>query len=266
MGPGDAACGGRPHAAGERTAGDDCREFFHQERRRPPRQFRRRPILRTWLSLVKTQVSLNLRGFVPVDPTALNPATQLYPTMNPNSGFTAFDFDGAFVGLLQGTPTGPGDTLYLYCIDLHTEAYTNDTYWLGNWDEANVPRVGFITRILNEYFPDNMSAPADLDDNSKAAAVQMAIWYFSDGFVVNTSDPLHDRVADIVNTVIGEGAIRPTASPNSVDQPYLREQPSQRSRGALYRHGRRAGHNGNRQRDRRFHVHEWLRDWESSPE
>ena len=65
---------------------------------------------------------------------------------------------------------------------------------LGTWDAANVPNVGYVARLLNEYYP-NTDEPAALTDlNQKAAAVQAAIWFFSDRYVLSTSDPLHNAV------------------------------------------------------------------------
>ena len=59
-----------------------------------------------------------------------------------------------------------------------------------------------MARLLNEYYP-NSGEPAALTDlNQKAAAVQAAIWFFSDKYVLNTSDPLHDTVAGIVDHII----------------------------------------------------------------
>ena len=51
-----------------------------------------------------------------------------------------------------------------------------------------VPNVGYVARLLNDYYP-NTDEPAGLTDlNQKAAAVQAAIWFFSDGYVLSTSD------------------------------------------------------------------------------
>ena len=43
--------------------------------------------------------------------------------------------------------------------------------------------------------------------NDRAAVVQAAVWYFSDNYVISTSDPLHDTVAAIVNNVIALGPL-----------------------------------------------------------
>ena len=77
---------------------------------------------------------------------------------------------------------------------------------LGTWDAANVPNVDYVARLLNEYYP-NTDEPAALTDlNQKAAAVQAAIWFFTDRYVLNTSDPLHDEVVEIVDHIRSRGA------------------------------------------------------------
>jgi hypothetical protein len=59
---------------------------------------------------------------------------------------------------------------------------------------------------LKEFYP-NTNEPAALTDlNQKAAAVQAAIWYFSDSYVLNPGG-LHDAVAAIVNHVRSEGPL-----------------------------------------------------------
>jgi TQXA domain-containing protein len=63
-----------------------------------------------------------------------------------------------------------------------------------------------VARILNEYYP-HTNQPAKLANgttatpNQTAAAVQAAIWFFSDRYVLNTSDALHDTVVAIVNRI-----------------------------------------------------------------
>ena len=71
---------------------------------------------------------------------------------------------------------------------------------------ATVPNVGYVARILNEYYPFVPSQPAGLANTTEqAAAVQAAIWFFSDRYVLDTSDPLHATVAAIVAHIISEG-------------------------------------------------------------
>ena len=73
----------------------------------------------------------------------------------------------------------------MYCINILTSTYVGVGYELGDWTGANVNNVGFVARLLNDYFPNTHAAAASADDNQKAAAVQAAIWYFSDNYVLN---------------------------------------------------------------------------------
>ena len=128
--------------------------------------------------------------------------------------------------MIHGKPTGGGATLNLYCIDINTDTTTGIGYELGSWDAGGVsPRVGYVARLLNEYYPHTDEPAALTDPNQKAAAVQAAIWFFSDRYVLSTSDPLHDAVVAIVNKVKVDGPlIQPppptlTITPPSVSGP-----------------------------------------------
>ena len=91
--------------------------------------------------------------------------------------------------------------------------------------------MGYVARILNEYFPET-GQPAGLgDNNQRAAAVQSAVWYFSDRYVLNAGSAgsagrtLHDAVAAIVDHVLAAGPlIQPpppslTLSPSALSGP-----------------------------------------------
>jgi len=100
-------------------------------------------------------------------------------------------------------------------------------YELGTWTESNVPRVGYIAQILNSYFPTVPAAPAGLSsDAQRAAAVQAAIWYFSDRYVLNTGDPLHNAVAEIVAAVIAAGPLVQPPPPSLTIIPATRSGPA----------------------------------------
>ena len=58
-----------------------------------------------------------------------------------------------------------------------------------------MPNVNYVAQVLDNYYPKTNEPAALTDLNQKAAAVQAAIWFFSDRYVLNTSDPLHDTVA-----------------------------------------------------------------------
>ena len=134
----------------------------------------------------------NVNGFIPDTATTQDPHAP-YPSSDPTSGYTSAT---EFAGIIHGQPTDGSAVVGLYCIDIRTYVYPEMGYGLDTWDAANVPNVGYVARILDEYYPNNPNAPAGLTDDQKAAAVQAAIWYFSDGFVLSTSDlGLHNAVA-----------------------------------------------------------------------
>jgi hypothetical protein len=134
-----------------------------------------------------------------------------YPTSNPGAPFTP-RVEG-FAGIVLGDP-GAGPDVHLYCINIRSSTFTGVGYDLGTWDAANVANVGYVAQLLNNYYPTVPNQPALPAEADRAAAVQAAIWYFSDNYVVNTSDPLHDTVAAIVNNVIALGPLVNPPPPN----------------------------------------------------
>jgi TQXA domain-containing protein len=134
-----------------------------------------------------------------------------YPTTNPSAPFTPLN--EGFAGIVLGDP-GVGPDVKLFCINIRVNTFGGVGYDLGTWDAANVPNVGYVARLLNEYYPTVPDQPPLVSENDRAAAVQAAIWYFSDNYVLNTSDPLHDTVAAIVNNVIAQGPLVEPPPPN----------------------------------------------------
>lgn len=111
--------------------------------------------------------------------TITDPQTP-YPTTITGTGGT---FSTAQIVLNDPRSSSPGDIL-TYCIDLATETEIGVHYELGDWTSANVPNLDYVTYILNNYYPVVPGAPALSTDAEKVAAVQGAIWYFTDQFVV----------------------------------------------------------------------------------
>src|SRR5262249_33734758 len=131
-----------------------------------------------------------------------------------------------FAGVIHATPKGGGATMNMYCIDIRTLTQTGVGYVLGTWDAANVPNVGFVARILNSYYPNTNEPASLLTANQKAAAVQAAIWFFSDRYVLSTSDPLHNAVVAIVNAVIAAGPIVTPPPPSLALTPSIANGPA----------------------------------------
>jgi hypothetical protein len=105
----------------------------------------------------------------------------------------------------------------MYCINIRTPTNVGFGYDLGTWGEANVNNVGFVARLLNTYFPNGALPPIGVNgvNNTadQAAAVQSAIWYFSDNYVVAANNPLLAAVAGIVNDVRLAGPLPAPAPP-----------------------------------------------------
>ncbi len=163
----------------------------------------------------------DVSGFLPDTPTTQDPSAP-YPTTDPVSDYTSTT---EYAGIIHGAPTDGSAVVGLYCIDIRTFVYPNMGYYLGTWDAANVPNVGYVSLILAQYYPNQPTPPAGLTTDQYAAATQAAIWYFSDGFVLSTSDmKLHNAVATIVAAVQGEPL--PPAKP---PQPTLTINPAELS-------------------------------------
>ena len=145
----------------------------------------------TQLVMTGTGPGQSVRGFIADASNPFDPVTRLSHGCNRPPASPAKD--EGFAGIIHGQPTDGGAEVGLYCIDILTATYGGFGYILGTWDSANVPNVDYVARMLNEYYP-NTDQPAALTDlNQRAAAVQAAIWFFSDRYVLNTSDPLHAK-------------------------------------------------------------------------
>ena len=105
---------------------------------------------------------------------------------------------------------------------------------------SNVQNVGYVARILNEYYP-NTDQPVLANANETAAAVQAAIWFFSDRYVLNTSDPLHDTVAAITAKIIDEGPLVQPPPPSLTITPATVSGPRRGARTVYGRHRRPGG-------------------------
>jgi TQXA domain-containing protein len=114
--------------------------------------------------------------------------------------------------IILDDPLTPGpQEISTYCIDLKTETTVGVHYDLGTWNAANVPNLPYVQWILQNYYPTVPSAPAGTDAE-KVRAVQGAIWYFTDQFVVNRFYPTErNAVRAIVEAA--QAAVDPTPTP-----------------------------------------------------
>ncbi len=69
------------------------------------------------------------------------------------AGFTPLN--EGFAGVILANP----GSLQMYCINILTPTNIGYGYNLGTWDEANVYNVGFVARLLNDYYPNTAQPP-----------------------------------------------------------------------------------------------------------
>ncbi|MFJ7748458.1 DUF5979 domain-containing protein [Arthrobacter sp. NPDC097144] len=150
----------------------------------------------------------NVPGALP--PVGTTWPIDAYPTSTP-AGYESYT--AGFAGVINTQEVGGTTTAQMYCIDLRTSTRTGIGYENGTWDESNVPNIGYVNRILNTYYP-STDLPAGLDANTKAAAVQAAIWFFTDGYVVNPRNSLYSTVASIVNATVAAGPLEEPDAPD----------------------------------------------------
>ncbi|MBP3037062.1 thioester domain-containing protein [Arthrobacter sp. zg-ZUI100] len=144
-----------------------------------------------------------------------------YPTSIP-AGYESETV--GFAGVINTQEVDGTTTAQMYCIDLRTSTRVGIGYENGTWDESNVPNIGYVNRILNTYYP-STDLPAGTNNNTKAAAVQAAIWFFTDGYVVNPTNNLYDTVASIVNSTIAAGPLEEPDAPDISITPASAEAP-----------------------------------------
>lgn len=118
-------------------------------------------------------------------------------------------------------PQAPGDEIVTYCIDLDTQTTVGTHYELGTWTEANVPNLPYVQWILDNYYPQVPAQPVAGSDAEKVRAVQGAIWYFTDKFVVNRFYPAERNAV----RAIVEAAQAALAAPVDPDAPVGEEPP-----------------------------------------
>jgi hypothetical protein len=153
-----------------------------------------------------------VRGFIAEAANPFDPVAEGYPPSNPTEGFTEKNVN--FAGIITGIPAGGGEQLDLYCIDIFTQTFAGLGYGLGTWDAANVPNAGYIARVLEEYYPTTEEPASLADPDAKAAAVQAAIWFFSDRYVLNSTDGVYAATVAIVEQVRAQGPLVDPSPPS----------------------------------------------------
>ena len=107
----------------------------------------------TQLRLTSLGPGQEVSGFIADPGNPFNPVTEGYPTSDPDTTMGWSARDEGFAGVIHAQPPGGSAEISLYCIDISTETFLGTGYVLGTWDRANVPNVGWVARLLNEYYP-----------------------------------------------------------------------------------------------------------------
>lgn len=151
-------------------------------------------------------------GYAPVEGTIITiDPTESYPTYT--SVPTGWEAVSATANLYHGE-TADGTDLNLYCIEIRLEFGIN--YFAENWLTSEVPNLGYVTRILAGNYPAVPDVPAGFPlDADRIMIVQAAIWYFTDGFVLNAGHTHRDEVEDIVNATLAAG---PLGEPDTTEE------------------------------------------------
>lgn len=146
------------------------------------------------------------------DPTSVG----TYPPTKPHSP-PIVNIDSS--GLIQVAGPGGTPTLATYCTELSESTTIGYGYDLGNWSVTT--NGGYVSWILANYYPQQPALPAGLTDTQRAEAVQAAIWFFTDNFVLDhpTLTPHHelfDAVKAIVDAALVAGPL-PAPTPADVE-------------------------------------------------
>ncbi|PRY57287.1 DUF5979 domain-containing protein [Glycomyces artemisiae] len=131
-----------------------------------------------------------------------------YPTTVP-AGSVAHAV--SYAGTLEIEDPQTGRDALAYCIDLNTDTEAGVHYVHGEWSEANVPNLGYVEYILLNYYPTTGEPAAAASAAQRAAAVQAAIWFFTDRFVLNAATTVGSLTAGIVADALAGG---PAAEPD----------------------------------------------------
>lgn len=153
----------------------------------------------TEVTITGSQYPSNVTGEL----TPLGPAPAPYPA-------TGASVEAVSPQLITIADPATGTTASAYCIDFSTETGVGAGYKIGEWDASNVPNLTYINYILTNYFPFNTANPISaLTPAQQVAAVQTAIWYFSDGFVLATgTNPIvRNATALVVQNALDSGGL-----------------------------------------------------------
>ncbi|GAA1786901.1 hypothetical protein GCM10009682_06240 [Luedemannella flava] len=150
-----------------------------------------------------------------IGPATFNPLRG-YPTAVTTRSWTpARSPDGTALkaGIYSAT-TGTGESIMLYCADATTATSPGVNYRISAVRTATTPNLGYVGTIIMNNYPIT-DAPASLSSTAnKAAAVQLAIWFFTNRLVVDATSPLRAATEAIVNQALRRGPLTNAGVPD----------------------------------------------------
>ncbi|MGB3443749.1 MAG: DUF5979 domain-containing protein [Actinophytocola sp.] len=158
--------------------------------------------------LEEPDVGQNINGGI--EPVGFNPFAG-YPAAPTPAASSETLWAGT---MTVGETVAPFRTASVYCIDLGTSTRAGINYDVGDWTEANVPNLGWVHYILTRYHPFIPGEPAAAPtDTARAAAVQAAIWFFTDRFVLTAASGIRAYTQAIVADALLNGPTGEHPSP-----------------------------------------------------
>src|SRR5205807_713995 len=113
--------------------------------------------------------------------------------------------------------TDSGTNAYAYCIDVLVTIVLNKQFTPQPWDsshvgisEADLARINYI---LHKYPATATVAKGTTNGAIEAAAVQSAIWHFSDGFEINRDGSNDAAVVSQYDTIVADASGHSAAEP-----------------------------------------------------
>ena len=147
------------------------------------------------------------------DATLTSLGVGLYDTVTGTTGgpVETAPFAGSFHISIDG-----GASSEAYCVDIHNPLTFGDTQ-----PQVSPDYPCEVVYILENAYPNPATIGTPLADSSReAAAVQSAIWYFTDGFVITGPSDVQARTAEIIGVATNQCGVVPavpqelTLSPN----------------------------------------------------
>ena len=147
------------------------------------------------------------RSFNPLDGYPTATATRTWtPAYSPNG-------EPLLAGVYNAT-TDTGKPILLYCADAQSATVPGVHYQVSRSKTAVTPNLGYVGTIVTRNYPATSEPSSLASAADKAAAVQLAIWFFTNGLVVEPTDRHRAAVAAIVADTLERGPLSNAGAPD----------------------------------------------------